>query len=504
MSPPEAPHEPSPGRPTADRGERRASQRIAIGTLARSSGEVVGKLASLVFFVVVARELGESDFGDLMFGISLSTVLLLGAGLGMQELVAREVAKDPRRVDELLWNVVVLKGLMMLALLVVIAVVVTIQDHSPESRLAILIVSGGIGLEYQANSIYAVLVGNERQHHVATAIIVNRISTAVLGIGVLLAGGDLVAVAIVFTVGSALGLGTAYWLMRRYVARPSRQVDPSAWRGLVQTSLPLGVISVLGTVSFRTSIVWLGLISASSAEVGEYSAAFRLIEATLFISDSFGYSVLPWFSRHPGHGDVSLARGFSMSLKAVVAMMLPLALGLILFAEPLIETLYGAQYDGAVTPLRLLGAMTVLWGINAMIVTVLIARDRPDAYTRPAALALVPNLALAFVLIPLYGADGAALAAVISAAVLVTMTMPATVRLIGALPVMPIIVAPLAAGASMALVAIVLSGAPWVLALLPSVAAYGVAFLVIERVLFPGDFAYYTGALRLLRRPEPV
>src|SRR5215212_8117274 len=101
--------------------ERTASRRIAFGTLARSTGEVVGKLSSLAFFVVVARELGEERFGDLVFGMALSTVLLLVAGLGMQETIAREVAKDARRADDLVWNVVVIKAVMMAGLLLVIA-----------------------------------------------------------------------------------------------------------------------------------------------------------------------------------------------------------------------------------------------------------------------------------------------------------------------------------------------------------------------------------------------
>ena len=109
------------------------SRRIAFGTLARSSGEAVGKLASLVFFVVIARHLGEEQFGDFVFGMSLSTVLLLLAGLGMQEMIGRELAKDPRRADDLLWNVIVIKALMMAGLLVVIGAVVALQGRSLES-----------------------------------------------------------------------------------------------------------------------------------------------------------------------------------------------------------------------------------------------------------------------------------------------------------------------------------------------------------------------------------
>jgi O-antigen/teichoic acid export membrane protein len=477
-------------------GQPTASRRIAFGTFARSTGEAVGKLASLAFFVVIARELGQERFGDFVFGMSFSTVLLIVAGLGMQEMIGREVAKDPRRADDLVWNVVVIKALMMAALLVVIAAVVVLQGRSLVSAAGILIVSVGIGFEYQAGTLYAVFDGSERQQYVATTLIVNRTATAVMGIAAAVAGAGLVPIAILFSTGSALGIATAYWLMHRFVLRPATRVEPRTWPALIRASLPLGVLSVLATVSFRTSVVFLGLLAAGSADVGRYGAAYRLIDASMFIAAAFNAAVLAWFSRQTGHGPVPIARGFGMAIKTVLALMLPVGLGLALFARPVIDTLYGSGYEGAVTPLRLLGAFGVLWAVNTTIVTVLITRNRPDVYTVPAIVALVPNLVLSVVLIPRYGANGAAIAALAAAALLVAVMLPRTARLFGAAAYGRMLGAPIGAGIVMAACSTALSGLPWVAAELLSVAAYGAAFLVIERLVSPGDFTYYASVAR--------
>ena len=474
-----------------------ASRRIAFGTLARSTGEAVGKVASLVFFVVIARELGEEQFGDFVFGMSLSTVLLIVAGLGMQEMLGREIAKDPRRADDLLWNIVVLKALMMAGLIVVIAGIVAIQGRSLESAAAIVIVSVGIGFEYQAGTLYAVFDGRERQQYVAATLIVNRISTALMGIIAALAGAGLVPIAILFTTGSGLGILTAVWLMHRFVLHPERNIDRRTWPALIRSSLPLGILSLLGTVSFRSSVVLLGLFAAGSADVGEYGAAYRLVDASMFIAASFNAAALAWFSRQADDGPAQISRGVSMATKTVLALMLPVGLGLALFAAPLIELLYGSAYDGAVTPLRILGALVALWGINTTIVTVLVTRNRPDAYTVPALIALVPNLVLSIILIPSDGANGAAIAAVAGAAVLVALALPRTARLFGRLPVARIFIAPLAAGAAMAACALALSAIPWIVAAVVSVAAYALVFLAIEKLAYPGDFAYYAAIARV-------
>jgi O-antigen/teichoic acid export membrane protein len=473
-------------------GKASASRRIAFGTLARLTGEGLGKVASLAFFVVIARELGEEQFGDFIFSMSLSTVFLIVAGLGLQELLGREIAKDPRRADDLVWNVLAVRALTLVALLVVMTGVVAVQGRSLEIAAVILIVSVGIGFEDQAGTLYAVFNGSERQQYVAFTLIVNRVSTALMGIGAAVAGAGAVTIAILFAAGSALGLATAYWLMRRFVMRPRVSVQPRMWGTLLRASAPLAVPGILGTLSFRASVVLLGLVAAGSAAVGEFGAAYRLIEAAMFVPAAFNAAALAWFSR-----EAEIGRGFEMAIKTVLTLMLPIGLGLALFAEPLIEALYGADYGGAVTPLRLLGAMAVLWGVNTTVVTVLVSRGRPDVYTLPALLALVPNAVLALVLVPGHGADGAAIAALAGAAVLVVLTVPRTARLVGAGGVVRILAAPLAGGAAMALCAAALSALPWVPAAIGSVAAYAAAFLVFERVLSPGDFAFYSSVARL-------
>ena len=485
-------------RPDPTRGGSRfdrlhASQRIAYGTAFRAVGEVLAKPASLVFYVVMARELGQAGFGVFNFALSLASILLILGGLGLQERLARELARDADRVDTLVWNVLVLKGTAMLALLAAIGAIAALGDYSSNERLAIVIVAVGVGFENLAMIVAAVFQAFERQHYIATSLLANRLSTAAVGIGALLLGGGLVVVSLIATLGSALGLGIAYALMVRRVVRPKRRIDPGAWGRLIRTSVPLGGIAVLGQSVLRSSVVLVGLLAASTAEVGDYSAAFRLIEATLFISWSFSSAALPWFSRHPGErrGPGGLSRAFELALKVVISAMLPLALLFGLYAEPLIEALYGAEYSGAIEPLRILAAMTVLWGVNGAITAVLIGRDRPRVYVAPALVAIVLTIALALVLIPEHGALGAALTTVPAAVALTLGTIAATTRIVGRPNPVRVLAAPALAGLGFAAATLVAAALPWVPAALLALAAYGIVFLAVERSFHPDDFGYY-------------
>ncbi len=84
-------------------------QRIARNALVRSAGEIVAKVASLLFFVTMARQLGREGFGAFMFALGLTTALLVGAGFGTDELTSREVARDHSRAGRYLSDVAALK-----------------------------------------------------------------------------------------------------------------------------------------------------------------------------------------------------------------------------------------------------------------------------------------------------------------------------------------------------------------------------------------------------------
>ena len=75
-------------------GARSAQGRVATNTIARAAGEAVAKIGSLAFYVVLARQLGSEDYGTFVFALTLTGTLLIGAGFGTDELIAREVARD--------------------------------------------------------------------------------------------------------------------------------------------------------------------------------------------------------------------------------------------------------------------------------------------------------------------------------------------------------------------------------------------------------------------------
>jgi O-antigen/teichoic acid export membrane protein len=465
------------------------SRSVARNAAARGIGEVVAKLASVAFYVALARELGESGFGDFLFALSFTTLLLLASGFGTEDLIAREVARDRSRLDHYLSNTLAVKVASSVALLALAAAFVNLAGYSADTRLAVYIVGAGVAVENLGRTLGSVFQATERMELLSISLIVQRVATAGAGIAVLAAGGGILEVSLVFFGGSLLGLAVAAVVMRRYVARPRLAIDRSHWWPILQAGIPIGIVTMVLTVLLKLDQVLLSFLEGGdNSEVGLYGAAFRLVEATMFISWSFAAAFLPWVAhRAPEEGE-RLGQGYELALKALSGVLVPIGVVFVVLAEPLIELLYGEAYAEAVEPLRWLGVTTVFYGLNLLASTLLVARDRPLDFARVCAVVVVLNIALNLALIPPLGATGAALAAAISSVALALMGACPLAGL-GVRPsVRRSFAGPVAAGAAMAAAMLAAPLSPVPDAAFGS-AVYLVVLLLVERRLFPDDFA---------------
>lgn len=477
-----------------------ASRTVAWNALARTAGEVVAKLASVVFFLAVARKLGEERFGDLVFALAYTTVVTLPSGFGTEELIARDVARDRERVHEYASNVMAIKiGLSVLFLGLGEAIVIAI-GYSSEVQLVVLIVGASVAIENLGRTWGAVLQAYQRMEIISVALIVQRVLTAGVGVTVLLSGGGLLAVSFVMLGSAIVGFAVATFAMWRWVVKVRPRVDRSRWRALIRRGVPIGIVGVLLAALVKIDQTLISFFSPDgNREVGYYGAAFRLIEATMFIGWSVSAAMLPWFSAGAATRE-RMARGFELGTKVIAAILVPVGLGFVLFADPLIDLLYGSRYEPAVAPLRFLGAMVVFLGINNLAAALVIARERPLIFARAVGVVLVLNVALNAVLIPPYGASGAAFTAALSSLVLFVSGFVLVRSLTGRVQPVRSLGAPVAGALAMTAVALT-SGLSTIPAAVLGALAYGIAFLLFERLVFPDDLAAFARLARGRRAP---
>ncbi len=84
-------------------------RRVARNAVVRSLAEIVGKFATFAMFVLIARKLGPTGFGDITFAIALTGNLLIISGVGMDIVVSREAIRNPSLLGTLMATSLVIK-----------------------------------------------------------------------------------------------------------------------------------------------------------------------------------------------------------------------------------------------------------------------------------------------------------------------------------------------------------------------------------------------------------
>jgi O-antigen/teichoic acid export membrane protein len=450
------------------------ARNAAVGVAA----EVISKVTSVVLYAVMARELGQSGFGEFTFVISLCMLLLILAGPGTNDILTREIARDRATLPKLLWSTISVKIVLGVPAIALAYVISIIAGYDTDVQLAVVLLGTSQLVETVSKSLQVTFLAYDDLRPVAKALLLQRTATTVVGIAVLATGGGLVAISAVFLLGALLA---PVYLFRQLISLRGWvpvTLSLAAARQLYVLAFPLGLSAIFTTVLFRVDAVILAWFKPD-AIVGLYGAAYRVLDSTLFLSWTFVSVLMPTLSRG-GEGHASTFQGGSKVLLAVLA---PIGLIFALFAEPIMRTIYGPGYTDGATALRLLGATAMLFGLSHLAQTTLVTQDRQKVIPWLTGGFAIENVALNLALIPSLSLEGAALATSITeitrCAVLYLLARPGHISLVR------IAVGPV--GAGLVMVGIWALNLPGLVALLIAPLAYAGTLYLIESRLNPAD-----------------
>jgi O-antigen/teichoic acid export membrane protein len=473
------------GHTARDGPSRRAGERALANTALRASGEIVGKLASLLLFAVLAREVGPSDLGDFVFAFAWTQIAMTPVGLGVDRYLLRRVARDHAALGDFLFNALALKLSRSVPVIAVSFAAVNLLGYDAQTRAAVYVLTAGLLLDSLGRTLVSVFNAFERGGPVATGIVVQRVGAAALGLAALAAGFGVVTVCATFTIGTALRLGLSAELLRRHIGLPAPRLPGWARKELRSRSAPFAVQDIFGLVLAKVDVLVLSVF-ATDAVIGIYGAAYRLFEATFFLSSSLLGAFSAMYT-YLGHDTRPTVRGvFGRSLKLSLSLLVPCAVAYGVLAEPLCRLFFGAEFTSSAEPLRILAPVVVLYGLVVLGNSLIVSRRDPRLLVAVIGVGALLNLALNLALVPALDGTGAALAMLVSEVALACAVLAIAIRTVRGVGVLPTVAAPGLAGAAMAGVMLPLAST-LPAALAAGALAYLLVFVLVERRLGSGD-----------------
>ncbi len=469
-------HDPTPGLPAPTAGLGSRALRNTVIVLA---AKVVARLIALVTVIATLNHLGAAPYGSFATLVNYTAIVSVVLDLGFNVLFVREGARHPDQIQRYLRNVLSLRLMMSVVSLGLLAAALGFAG------LANLLVPGFLLMVLTSystllrNGLYAV----QQLGYEAVAVILE----SVVLLGLVLFGvktGRGVSY-FVWAYAAQYAFSCAYFaivLAAKRIAVIGWRFERPLLREWFWKGLPFAFTFVLTILYFRIDqpIVYA---LRQHVEAGWYAAAYKPIEALLFIPMTFLSIVFPVLSVYHRERPDELLDAVSRFFKALLLMGWPMSVGIFLLANPLDHALN--LYPLSEPALRILSLSLGIAFVNNAFIGALSASDHQSSFTWAAGWSLVANVAMNLALIPSFGYLGASWATVMTEIVLGVVAWTLTARHIGRVHVVKlswrIVLAGLVMGAAVFPLRD-LGGVAIAIPIVVGVAVYGGAVLLLRGV----------------------
>ncbi len=180
---------------------------------------------------------------------------------------------------------------------------------------------------------------------------------------------------------------------------------------LVPFGLNLTATNALSTVLYEVDIVAVSLLIRSPAIVGAYALAVFVTRGLWVLPSSISLTTYPVVSEYAAARDGRrLARYLSTALVASIALTGAVAVGLVVFGQPLLNIIFGPESVPTYGYVLIMLFGTATLGCLRSVAPSLAGVGRPDVGLRISALGAVTLILLSFGLTHVWGATGTAMA----------------------------------------------------------------------------------------------
>ncbi|MDQ1695188.1 MAG: hypothetical protein QOJ03_541 [Frankiaceae bacterium] len=397
--------------------DRSGPQRTAMNVVASATAQVLGKILTLAWTAVAARELTQGQFGAFNFSLSLALIVNAVAEWGFDPALVRLSSRDPADRDRYYTEAMACQTVLGILLFAAVLASILPSRSGNHVGLATALVFISVFVDLWNDTARSVGAASRRQSRTSAALVVQRLVTALVVLPLLLTGAGIAGLAAGLLAGSLVGWVANIVALRSFGVRLRlRALRLHLVLEFARLSLPIGVSALMLVLTARLDTVLIEVLKGNR-DVAAYAAAYRLFETVLFVTFAVSSATFPLMSA--AADDHARVREVVRSAAAATSvLLLPFAAVCLVDAAPVLRLFYGARYGAqSAGALRWLALAPIAYSVAFFTSTALIAVGRNRGLLFTSALAAVTNLAVNLAVIPHFAGTGAAAVTTLSYAV---------------------------------------------------------------------------------------
>jgi len=384
------------------------SQTILKNTVVLGLSEVIERLSTVYLGICVARKLGAGAFGVYSVAMVYYSLLFLAAELGCTTYLVREIAKDRTQTNRLVVHAALLSAALGLVLATGARMVLPFAGFSRDVQLALYIIVWAIVPATLKAIQESVFVAYQKAEFLTYSALVAGIVNLAAALYLLSLGLGVVSLVLAFIVVQFVVAAFYFLSVNRYITRLHWEFAPSFAFRMLREILPFTATSLIQGMLSRPEIILLSF-TRNNAEIGFYSAALKIVDLWQLVPRSLMTNVFPLLSsgyRAGSQEETHVLR--ERSIKYLLALSSPLAVGLFVTARPVLHWLYGDGFESSVVVLKILVWTIPLGSLWSVLWRVLSARGEHGAALESQIVTLLFRLAAGYLVIRSFASLGAA------------------------------------------------------------------------------------------------
>jgi O-antigen/teichoic acid export membrane protein len=391
----------------------------------RQLGFVLGEaalslLSSGVLFIIISRLSGPELLGTYALAFAWLMLFQGVSSFGIPELLLREVGAHGRDAAGQVVSALALGLGSGFVALVVMPVAAQLLGYSTYIVEVISIASLALIPAFFNTACRAVFLALRQMHFSFLGLLVEVTIVMSASLYLLLSGFGAAALMVTLVVAKFASASIALALLFCRALPLRLSLDLGSLMRMARTVVAFGIGNMLGMLTMRVNTI---IVSAwvDIATVGRFAAATKILEIGLMIPALFVQLLMSRIAHNfktQGNHDPN---SFGPWYQLLFALVVPVGVGVWVFAGPILETLFGTGFGNALWILRVLMIYLVIESADAVMSIVLKAAHRQQADVNRLAFNPLINIVLSLALLPALGTIGAAIGRVCGAAASATL-----------------------------------------------------------------------------------
>lgn len=376
------------------------------------TGSVIVQAMGFIGLILLMNYLPVNEYGKYIYIIEFISIFAFFADGGFSQLIVKETSQNPENAESI-YSRAQSSQILISAVILALIILISYPLNSAEDYTFLLVYGASVVITAYFAPMQAILIASGRKDLIFYKDV--SLSTAKLVfmiLGILLKQPIIYFIFLGFL--SCIVLVLLHFYLRwkkQFIYFFKSKIDFSGSLSFIRQGMMFTVLMMANVFYNKIDIIMLEKM-VGSTEVGYYSGATRFIYPFMFISTAFMTAIFPSLAKHAGDS-INFTKIQYTALYYLGGIGILLSTSLYLSADLIFYTFFDHKYDASIPVFKVLVWYLAIVFIYGSISNNLVAKNKVRFLVILNIVMIAVNIGINYILIPQYGALGAAVATIV-------------------------------------------------------------------------------------------